>query len=228
MKEPNARVVKKLQQHGAFCAIAAPVWHELVFGSSRLPAGRRRAALEEYLHAVVRRSFAILPYDEAAAEWHGQESSPRRSRQDRPVRRRPDCGDSLYPTAHPGHREHQGLPSLRGPRDPRLDLTAEQSFQREPRRRGEASGPPNGGSRSVESRAPESERGPSGSSSSSSCGVVLGGGAAGGLFEAGAPGSGPVGGAADGPGPAGAMGTPGSETGGCRSSGAGAAAGAAR
>lgn len=73
MKEPNARVVKKLQQHGALCAIAAPVWHELVFGSSRLPAGKRRTALEEYLHAVVRRSFPILPYDEVAAEWHGRE-----------------------------------------------------------------------------------------------------------------------------------------------------------
>jgi tRNA(fMet)-specific endonuclease VapC len=30
-------------------------------------------ALEEYLHNVVRRSFPILPYDEAAAEWHGRE-----------------------------------------------------------------------------------------------------------------------------------------------------------
>lgn len=73
MKEPNARVVKKLQQHSASCAIAAPVWHELVFGSSRLPTSKRRAALEEYLHAVVRRSFPILPYDEVAAEWHGRE-----------------------------------------------------------------------------------------------------------------------------------------------------------
>jgi tRNA(fMet)-specific endonuclease VapC len=73
MRVPNARVVKKLQQHGALCAIAAPVWHELVFGSSRLPVGKRRAALEEYLQAVVRRSFPILPYDEVAADWHGRE-----------------------------------------------------------------------------------------------------------------------------------------------------------
>jgi tRNA(fMet)-specific endonuclease VapC len=73
MKEPNARVVRKLQQHGGSCAIGAPVWHELVFGSSRLSAGKRRAALEDYLQAVVRRSFPILPYDEAAADWHGRE-----------------------------------------------------------------------------------------------------------------------------------------------------------
>jgi tRNA(fMet)-specific endonuclease VapC len=70
---PNARVVKKLQQHGALCAVPAPVWHELVFGSSRLPVGKRRAALDEYLQAVVRRSFPILPYDEVAADWHGRE-----------------------------------------------------------------------------------------------------------------------------------------------------------
>jgi tRNA(fMet)-specific endonuclease VapC len=72
-KEPNRRVIKKLEQLGAHCAIGAPVWHELVYGTSRLPGGKRRAALEEYLDAVVRRSFPILPYDDAAAEWHGRE-----------------------------------------------------------------------------------------------------------------------------------------------------------
>jgi tRNA(fMet)-specific endonuclease VapC len=35
--------------------------------------GKRRAALEEYLQAVVRRSFPILPYDQVAADWHGRE-----------------------------------------------------------------------------------------------------------------------------------------------------------
>ena len=72
-KEPNRRVVKKLEQESAQCAIAAPVWHELLYGCSRLPSGKRRTALEEYLHGVVRRSFPILPYDESAAEWHGRE-----------------------------------------------------------------------------------------------------------------------------------------------------------
>jgi tRNA(fMet)-specific endonuclease VapC len=72
-KEPNRRIVKKLEQQSAHCAIPAPVWHELVYGCSRLPSGRRRAGLEEYLHVVVRRSFPILAYDDAAAEWHGKE-----------------------------------------------------------------------------------------------------------------------------------------------------------
>jgi tRNA(fMet)-specific endonuclease VapC len=84
LREPNTKVVRKLHQQGASCAIAAPVWHELVFGAGRLPAGKRRAALEEYLHSVVRRSFPILPYDEAAADWHGRERA-RLEEQGRPT-----------------------------------------------------------------------------------------------------------------------------------------------
>jgi tRNA(fMet)-specific endonuclease VapC len=84
LREPSMKVIRKLQQQGASCAIAAPVWHELVFGAARLPAGKRRAALEEYLHTVVRRSFPILPYDEAAADWHGRERA-RLQEQGRPT-----------------------------------------------------------------------------------------------------------------------------------------------
>jgi len=72
-KEPNRRVVKKLERHSIHCAIAAPVWHELVYGVSRLSLGKRRTGLEEYLRSVVRRSFPILPYDDVAAEWHAKE-----------------------------------------------------------------------------------------------------------------------------------------------------------
>ena len=54
-------------------AIAAPVWHELIYGCRRLVKGKRRDAIEHYLHDVVHASFPILPYDEAAATWHGYE-----------------------------------------------------------------------------------------------------------------------------------------------------------
>src|SRR5215471_4269513 len=50
-----------------------PVWHELTNGCRRLPKGKRRTAIEAYLREVVRRSFPNLPYDEAAATWHGEE-----------------------------------------------------------------------------------------------------------------------------------------------------------
>lgn len=72
-RKPDARVLKRLDEHGAACAIAAPVWHELTYGCRRLPKGKRRAALEAYLRDVVRGSFPNLPYDEAAAQWHGEE-----------------------------------------------------------------------------------------------------------------------------------------------------------
>jgi tRNA(fMet)-specific endonuclease VapC len=72
-KKPNITVVRRLGRDGLACAIAAPVWHELTYGCRRLPAGKRRVALEAYLEDLVRRSFPILPYDEAAATWHGRE-----------------------------------------------------------------------------------------------------------------------------------------------------------
>jgi tRNA(fMet)-specific endonuclease VapC len=72
-KTPDARILRRLDEHGPECAIAAPVWHELTYGCRRLPQGRRRVALEAYLYEVVRGSFPILPYDEIAATWHGHE-----------------------------------------------------------------------------------------------------------------------------------------------------------
>ena len=72
-KHPSPRIVKRLDERGQECAIAAPVWHELTYGATRLPKGRRRAALETYLHDVVEASFPILSYDAVAAAWHGRE-----------------------------------------------------------------------------------------------------------------------------------------------------------
>ena len=72
-KTPDAAILERLDKHGPECAIAAPVWHELTYGCRRLPKGKRRTALEAYLRDVVHGSFPILPYDEAAATWHGEE-----------------------------------------------------------------------------------------------------------------------------------------------------------
>jgi tRNA(fMet)-specific endonuclease VapC len=72
-KSPNAEIVKRLKSDGHECAIAAPVWHELTYGCRRLPRGKRREALETFLHDVVLASFPVLAYDEAAAHWHGHE-----------------------------------------------------------------------------------------------------------------------------------------------------------
>jgi len=72
-KRPDPVILQRLNEHGPECAIAAPVWHELTYGCQRLPHGKRRVALEAYLREVVQGSFPILPYDEAAAAWHGEQ-----------------------------------------------------------------------------------------------------------------------------------------------------------
>ena len=72
-KRPHPAILERLNEHGGECAIAAPVWHELTYVCRRLLRGKRRAAIEAYLRDVVQASFPILPYDEAAATWHGVE-----------------------------------------------------------------------------------------------------------------------------------------------------------
>jgi tRNA(fMet)-specific endonuclease VapC len=72
-KRPNPHIIRQLDEHGQESGIAAPVWHELVYGWRRLPKGKRRDAIQQYLHVVVQASFPVLPYDEAAATWHGYE-----------------------------------------------------------------------------------------------------------------------------------------------------------
>lgn len=69
---PAAGVLRRLDAIADQCVLAAPVWHELQFGCKRMPAGRRREALEDYLSDVVR-TFPILPYDELAAKIHATE-----------------------------------------------------------------------------------------------------------------------------------------------------------
>jgi predicted nucleic acid-binding protein len=56
------------------------IWQPVVFGiAARVHCStvriccKRRTALETYLRDVVQASFPILPYDEAAAAWHGRE-----------------------------------------------------------------------------------------------------------------------------------------------------------
>lgn len=50
----------------------APVWHELDFGRLRLPAGRRRLAIDAAL-GHLERALVVLPYDARAARWHAAE-----------------------------------------------------------------------------------------------------------------------------------------------------------
>jgi tRNA(fMet)-specific endonuclease VapC len=68
---PDSAVTARLERHAHESAISAITWHELVYGVERLPTGRRRDALQDYLR-IVAASWPVLPYDERAADWHGR------------------------------------------------------------------------------------------------------------------------------------------------------------
>lgn len=71
---PSANFLRHLRAHQNSTAISVITWQELVSGAARLPKGRRREALERY-HALVRNSFPMLTFDEAAATWAGREDA---------------------------------------------------------------------------------------------------------------------------------------------------------
>jgi tRNA(fMet)-specific endonuclease VapC len=70
---PDAGVMRRFVAHEGELATCAIVWHELVYGVVCLPRSRKRRVLEAYLEEAVRAALPILPYDEAAADWHGRE-----------------------------------------------------------------------------------------------------------------------------------------------------------
>lgn len=80
---PNERVLARIEQHEGEVATCAVVWHELLYGAARLPASRKRRAIEAYLERVVRTALPILPYDQESAAWHAQQRA-RLERRGRP------------------------------------------------------------------------------------------------------------------------------------------------
>lgn len=71
--QPNKRVMDRLRRLDERIATASVVWHELLYGSLRLPDSAKRRAIDKYLSEVVARTIPILPYDERAAAWHAAE-----------------------------------------------------------------------------------------------------------------------------------------------------------
>ena len=93
---PNTSVLEAIQRHDGELATCATVWHELRYGAARLPASRKRRAIEAYLDEAVRGALPILPYDEEAAVWHAQERA-RLGKRGRP----PSAADGqIAATAH--------------------------------------------------------------------------------------------------------------------------------
>jgi len=54
------------------CAIPSVVFHELAYGLARMPAGRKKRLIADFMASVVA-TLPVLPYDRLAAEWHAAE-----------------------------------------------------------------------------------------------------------------------------------------------------------
>jgi tRNA(fMet)-specific endonuclease VapC len=72
-KQPNQNVLQKLKQHNGQYAISSITWHELNYGVDRMPIGKRKNLLQQYLHTLEKNKLNILSYDKAAARWLAKE-----------------------------------------------------------------------------------------------------------------------------------------------------------
>lgn len=71
--QPSALFVRKFRANRDRMAIAATTWHEALFGMHRMPAGKRKQTIHDYLFDVIAATLPVLPFDAAAAEWHAIE-----------------------------------------------------------------------------------------------------------------------------------------------------------
>lgn len=71
---PNENVMRKWENNRLELAIAATTWHELLYGIARMPPSERRQRKESFL-VELSSWLPILPYDQAAADWHAFERS---------------------------------------------------------------------------------------------------------------------------------------------------------
>ncbi len=71
--QPHPQVLDRLTQLAGELAISSVSWHELWFGTERLPPSRRRQNLEQYLDNLVAAKVPILSYTPEAGQWFASE-----------------------------------------------------------------------------------------------------------------------------------------------------------
>lgn len=71
-RHPDPEVLRQVSEKESEAAISAVTWHELHYGVRRLPPGRRRDGLTEFVDRLAGR-FLVLAYDASAADWHATE-----------------------------------------------------------------------------------------------------------------------------------------------------------
>jgi tRNA(fMet)-specific endonuclease VapC len=69
---PAAAFLKRFRANETKLAVASVTLHEALYGIERLPDGKRKETLRQYVREVVTKMSA-LPYDAKAAEWHARE-----------------------------------------------------------------------------------------------------------------------------------------------------------
>jgi len=68
--QPSEVVMNCLERNDGHLAISDLTWHELLFGVNRLPAGKRKTMLFDFLMEVVAPRLPRLAYDSHAAWIH--------------------------------------------------------------------------------------------------------------------------------------------------------------
>ena len=68
---PNSAIVKKLAENDGLCAICSTVWQEAIYGLEKMPEGKRKSIVEEYIRNI-EESYEIIPYDSFAAKICGE------------------------------------------------------------------------------------------------------------------------------------------------------------
>ena len=69
---PSAPFMKRLRANEAKLGVAAVTLHEATYGVERLPEGKRKELLREYMREVVAK-LPVRPYEARAAEWHARD-----------------------------------------------------------------------------------------------------------------------------------------------------------
>ncbi|MEM1269073.1 MAG: type II toxin-antitoxin system VapC family toxin [Bacteroidota bacterium] len=72
-QRPDPNVLSHLTERVGEMALASVSWHELLYGYERMPAGKRKAFLGQYLTETVGAGLPILPFDADAAAWLARE-----------------------------------------------------------------------------------------------------------------------------------------------------------
>ena len=68
---PDQNVISLYEQRKDLCAISAVTWQELQYGLSKMPDGKRKNSIANFVENL-RNNIEIIPYDGFAAEICGQ------------------------------------------------------------------------------------------------------------------------------------------------------------